>query len=79
MPTISLKELGLDPMNVKAGDMLEMKVTNVDGDMAELSYDKPEVMKEMSMDEMNDPEKVKSMDSMPADKMRKMLPKKEMY
>lgn len=79
MPKVNLSELGMSPNEVKPGDTLEMKVTSVNGDEVELSYDKSEVEKEMSMDEMNDPAKVKSMDSMSSDQMRKMLPKKSSY
>lgn len=78
MPMISLKELGMTPDMVKPGDTLEMKVTKVDGDMAELSYEMPEVEKpemEMSEDEMNDPMKVAEMDKMPPEEMKKRLPK----
>lgn len=78
MPRINLSELGMSPNEVKPGDTLEMKVTSINGDIAELSYDKPE-MKEMTMDEMNDPMKVSKMDSMSTDSMRKVLPKKDLY
>lgn len=78
MPMISLKDLGMTPDMVKPGDTLEMKVTNVDGDNVELSYDKPmvdEAAPEMSMDDMNNKDKVASMDNMSADDMKKKLPK----
>jgi len=76
MPMIKMSDLG--GQTVKPGDKVEFTVSNVNGDMVELSYDNSEVESEMSMDEMNDPMKVKEMDKMSSEQMRKRLPKRDM-
>lgn len=79
MPMINMSDL--NGQNVKPGDSVTFTVNAINGDKVELSYENPQVeeSKEMSMDDMNDPMKVKEMDSMSSDQMRKKLPKKELY
>lgn len=78
MPMISKSDL--NGKDVKPGDEITFKVDSINGDQVELSYNNPmvesEPKAEMSMEEMNDPTKVKSMDSMSSDEMKKVLPKK---
>ena len=74
MPMIKLSDL--NGQSVKPGDKIEFTVSSVDGENVNLSYDNAEVESEMSMDEMNDPMKVKEMDTMSSDEMKKRLPKK---
>lgn len=77
MPMISMSDL--NGQDVKPGDSVTFTVNAINGDKVELSYDNPKVESEMSMEEMNDPQKVKEMDSMSSDEMKKVLPKKPLY
>ena len=62
---------------MKPGDMINMKVKDIQGDMMEVEYvpDQMEEEKEMSMDEMNKPDMMDSMKQMKPEMMRKKLPK----